>query len=149
MVHSGATGTVPGAAGFAEETEPSAYARKRRDAFAMFTKAPPPSFAQRWSVWTAGFGGSQTTDGNAALGSNDTTSHIAAGAVVADYVFSPDTIAGFALAGGGTMKAPPSNKPREGALVGLRGLCREPRDRFDVDRRQFARFVLEIGGGLN
>ena len=27
-------------------------------------------FEQRWSVWAAGFGGSQTTDGNAALGSN-------------------------------------------------------------------------------
>ena len=32
------------------------------------------AFEQRWSVWAAGFGGSQTTDGNAALGSNDTTS---------------------------------------------------------------------------
>ena len=34
-------------------------------------------FAQRWSVWAAGFGGSQTTDGNTALGSNNTTSRIA------------------------------------------------------------------------
>ena len=60
------------------------------------------SFEQRWSVWAAGFGGSQTTDGNAALGSNNTTSSIAGTAVGADYRFSPDTIAGFALAGGGT-----------------------------------------------
>jgi uncharacterized protein with beta-barrel porin domain len=69
----------------------------------MFTKAPPrPSFEQRWSVWAAGFGGSQTTDGNVAVGSNDTTSRLGAVAVGADYLLSPHTIAGFALAGGGT-----------------------------------------------
>jgi uncharacterized protein with beta-barrel porin domain len=75
-----------------------------RDAYAMFTKAPPPviPFEQRWSVWAAGFGGSQNTDGNTALGSNNTTSSIAGSAVGADYRFSPFTIAGFALAGGGT-----------------------------------------------
>jgi len=51
----------------------------------MFTKAPPrPSFEQRWSVWAAGFGGSQTTDGNVAVGSNDTTSRLGAVAVGAD-----------------------------------------------------------------
>jgi uncharacterized protein with beta-barrel porin domain len=59
-------------------------------------------FAQRWSVWAAGFGGSQTTDGNATLGSNTATSRIAGTAVGADYRFSPFTLAGFALAGGGT-----------------------------------------------
>jgi uncharacterized protein with beta-barrel porin domain len=53
-------------------------------------------------VWAAGFGGSQTTDGNAAAGSNNTASSIAGTAVGADYLFSPNTIAGFALAGGGT-----------------------------------------------
>src|SRR5260370_4227770 len=69
----------------------------------MFTKAPPPSsFEQRWSVWAAGFGGSQTTDGNATLGSNSATSRVFGGAVGADYRFSPSTIAGFAIAGGGT-----------------------------------------------
>src|SRR6202040_3617145 len=47
-------------------------------------------------------GGSQTTDGNAVLGSNTATSRIAGTAVGADYRFSPFTIAGFALAGGGT-----------------------------------------------
>jgi uncharacterized protein with beta-barrel porin domain len=78
--------------------------RKPRDAFAMLTKAPPraPSFEARWSVWASGFGGSQTTDGNAALGSNTATSRVYGTAVGADYRFSPDTLAGFALAGGGT-----------------------------------------------
>ncbi len=70
----------------------------------MFTKAPVMAdpFAQRWSVWAAGYGGSQTTDGNTTLGSNNTTSRIAGIAVGADYRISPNTLAGFALAGGGT-----------------------------------------------
>jgi uncharacterized protein with beta-barrel porin domain len=94
------------AAGYADE-EALAYTQKRRpgDALAAITtKAPPivPSFQQRWSVWATGFGGSQTTDGNAALGSNNTTSSIYGTAVGADYRVSPDTLVGFALAGGGT-----------------------------------------------
>ena len=72
-----------------------------RDAYAMFTKAPVTPL-QRWSVWAASFGGSQTTDGNVALGSNTATSSVYGTAVGADYRFSPDTIAGFSLAGGGT-----------------------------------------------
>ena len=75
-----------------------------RDAYAMLTKAPvaPNPFARRWSVWAAGFGGSQTSDGSAVLGSNSTTSSLYGTAVGADYRLSPDTLAGFALAGGGT-----------------------------------------------
>jgi autotransporter-associated beta strand protein len=76
-----------------------------RDAYAAIDRKAPVAaepFAQRWSVWAAGFGGAQTTDGNAALGSNTATSRIAAGAVGADFRLSPFTLAGFALAGGGT-----------------------------------------------
>jgi len=103
MNRSGAAGSPPGASGYSEERDASAYAAtKKTDAFAMFTKAPPAPFVQRWSVWTAGFGGSQNTDGNAATGSNNTTSSVYGTAVGADYLFSPNTIAGFALAGGGT-----------------------------------------------
>jgi autotransporter-associated beta strand protein len=97
---------------FAEEDDSAnAYAQKdkqrtrsERDAYAaIYRKAPiAEPFAQRWSVWAAGFGGSQTTDGNAIVGSNTVTSRIAGGAVGADYRFSPYTLAGFALAGGGT-----------------------------------------------
>jgi uncharacterized protein with beta-barrel porin domain len=68
----------------------------------MFTKAPPAPFVQRWNVWAAGFGGSQSTDGNAVVGSSSMTSSVYGTAVGADYLFSPNTIAGFALAGGGT-----------------------------------------------
>ncbi|MGJ5205591.1 autotransporter domain-containing protein [Bradyrhizobium sp. HKCCYLR20261] len=77
-------------------------ARKRTDAFAMLPDDRPADFAQRWNVWAAGFGGSQSTSGNASVGSNDTTSRLAGTAVGADYRIAPRTIAGFALAGGGT-----------------------------------------------
>ena len=93
---------APGAIGFAD-ANPARDAKPPRDAYAMSTKAPPVTpFEQRWSTWAAGFGGSQTTDGNAAMGSNSATSNIYGTAVGADYLFSPDTMAGFALAGGGT-----------------------------------------------
>ncbi len=96
-----------GAAGYADEA--MAYAGKTksnnpRDAFASFTKAPPGASLMdpRWSVWAMGFGGSQTTDGNVTAGTNTASSSIYGAAVGADYRFSPDTVAGFALAGGGT-----------------------------------------------
>jgi hypothetical protein len=64
-----------------------------RDAYAMFTKASPVvPFEQRWSVWAAGFGGSQTTDGNATVGSNTSTSSVYGTAVGADYRISPFTL---------------------------------------------------------
>ncbi|UFX41996.1 autotransporter domain-containing protein [Bradyrhizobium sp. 41S5] len=103
MNRTGGAGAMPGASGYAEEGEASAYAASRKtDAFAMFTKAPPVPFVPRWNVWAAGFGGSQSTSGNAVVGSNDTTSSIYGTAVGADYLFSPNTVAGFAIAGGGT-----------------------------------------------
>jgi uncharacterized protein with beta-barrel porin domain len=71
------------------------------DAYALFMPAPSP-FEGRWRTWAAGYGGSQTTDGNAAQGSNNTGSRIYGTAMGADYRVSPDTVAGFALAGGGT-----------------------------------------------
>ncbi|CUU19012.1 Bll7882 protein CDS [Bradyrhizobium sp.] len=95
-------GSSAGASAYASPDRPRSGAA--RDANAMFTKAPVMAdpFAQRWSVWAAGYGGSQTTDGNTTLGSNNTTSRIAGIAVGADYRISPNTLAGFALAGGGT-----------------------------------------------
>ena len=96
-----------GPTAFADDSESMAYAgraksKSPRDAFAAFTKAPPAVFAQRWNVWAAGYGGSQTTDGNVVVGSNNTTSAVYGAAAGADYWFSPDTVAGFALAGGGS-----------------------------------------------
>ncbi|AWM03955.2 autotransporter outer membrane beta-barrel domain-containing protein [Bradyrhizobium amphicarpaeae] len=106
-----ARGGVSGATPYADEMNASAYAasgksahdKSAREAFASIErKAPATTFEQRWDVWAAGYGGSQTTDGNAGLGSNDTSSSVYGTAVGLDYRFSPSTIAGFALAGGGT-----------------------------------------------
>jgi uncharacterized protein with beta-barrel porin domain len=70
----------------------------------MITKAAPgaPTFESRWRVWGSGFGGGQTTDGNAATGSSTSTSRIYGMAAGADYRLSQATVAGFALSGGGT-----------------------------------------------
>lgn len=93
----------------ADTDEAMSYAAGRarpvpeREAYAMVTKARPAQDATpHWNVWAAGFGGSQTIDGNARTGSSDTTSSIYGVAIGADYRVSPSTIAGFALAGGGT-----------------------------------------------
>jgi autotransporter-associated beta strand protein len=93
-----------GATGYADEANAYAAKRNPNDALAaIYTKARPVApYDPRWSTWVAGFGGSQNTDGNVVTGSNSTTSTVAGTAVGADYRFSPFTIAGFALAGGGT-----------------------------------------------
>ncbi|OKO79105.1 hypothetical protein AC630_18050 [Bradyrhizobium sp. AS23.2] len=81
----------------------AARSQSERDAYALFTKAPlAKTYDPRWSVWVSGFGGSQRTDGNTAVGSNNSTSSIYGTAVGADYRLSSNTLAGFALAGGGT-----------------------------------------------
>jgi uncharacterized protein YhjY with autotransporter beta-barrel domain len=104
-----ASGPGAGSNAYATEGDASSYAAEgrahsgaEREAYAMFTKAPPAVYEPRWSTWVAGFGGSQSTDGNAAVGSGNTTSTVYGTAVGADYRFSPNTVAGFALAGGGT-----------------------------------------------
>ena len=80
------------------------HARRAREAYAAMSRKAPVAgtFAQRWSVWAAGYGGSQVTDGNAAQGTGSTSSRIAGTVVGADYRFSRNTVAGFALGGGGT-----------------------------------------------
>ncbi len=95
---------VSGAAAYADQALSYAGKRKPIDAFAAMTKALPmaPIFEERWTVWVAGFGGSRSTDGNTPTGSNNTTSSLYGTAVGADYWFSPNTVAGFSLAGGGT-----------------------------------------------
>jgi uncharacterized protein with beta-barrel porin domain len=105
----GGIGGDAGAIPFAEESALGYAAKKRgatRDAFAKFlTKADIAGnnlFDQRWSVWGSAYGGGGNTSGNAALGSNDATARAFGFAVGADYRLSRDTLAGFALAGGGT-----------------------------------------------
>jgi T5SS/PEP-CTERM-associated repeat protein len=89
---------------FANASDGKPRSGAERDAYAAIDRKGPvaDSFSQRWNVWAAGYGGSQTTDGNAATGSNTTTSRVYGVAAGADYLFSPTTIAGFSMAGGGT-----------------------------------------------
>jgi hypothetical protein len=86
--------------GYADPTTDGAIGAST-DAFAKVPVAAA-NFEQRWSVWASGFGGSQSTSGSTTVGSNNTTSSVYGTAVGADYLFSPATVAGFALAGGGT-----------------------------------------------
>ncbi|PDT68522.1 S8 family serine peptidase [Bradyrhizobium sp. C9] len=84
---------------YAEESgAASAYA-------ALITKAPPrvaPFYEPRWNVWATGYGGGQTTGGNALTGSAATTAQIYGTAVGADYHVLQDTVLGFAMGGAGT-----------------------------------------------
>ena len=90
------------AIGFAPEQQ-AAFPADVALAYASATKAPPkPAFDPRWTAWGSGFGGSSTTNGNAAVGSNDVTARIYGFASGLDYRIAPNTIAGFALAGSGT-----------------------------------------------
>ena len=95
----GATGAS--AAGFAEEPQrvPPDVAR----AYATALEAPAAaSFDQRWRAWGAGFGGSSQTNGDPAVGSSNVTASAYGYAAGSDYRVTPDTLLGFALAGGGT-----------------------------------------------
>ncbi len=72
-------------------------------AYAAILKAPPKSsFEQRWSAWASGFGGSARADGDLAAGSSNVTTATFGYAAGLDYHYTPDTVFGFALAGGGT-----------------------------------------------
>jgi Autotransporter beta-domain len=71
-------------------------------AYASVLKAPPSLFAQRWTAWGSTFGASSTTNGNAAIGSNNVTASDYGFAAGMDYHLTPDTLYGFALAGAGT-----------------------------------------------
>jgi uncharacterized protein with beta-barrel porin domain len=75
-------------------------------AYAQILKSPatkaPGIFEQRWNVWASGFGGQNTTRGDATVGSHDLTASAGGGAAGADYHLSRDSVIGFALAGAGT-----------------------------------------------
>jgi outer membrane autotransporter protein len=103
---SGIAGTSGPALAFAPEREalPDDIALVYSAALDEPKAGPPPaSFAQRWTAWGGGYGGANRTSGDPAeLGSHDLSARTAGFAGGLDYRFSPDTVAGFALAGGGT-----------------------------------------------
>lgn len=106
----GGVGGTAGATAYADE-QSLAYAGKKsagtaREAFAKLpTKADVARndlLDNRWSLWGAAFGGGNNTDGNAVVGSNAATARAFGFAAGADFRISRETLAGFAVAGGGT-----------------------------------------------
>ena len=72
-------------------------------AYAGVLKAPPSTpFEQRWTTWGAAYGGANLTNGDFAVGSSNLSAQTYGFAAGMDYHYSPDTIFGFALGGGGT-----------------------------------------------
>ena len=74
-------------------------------AYASVFKAPPapvPVYEQRWTAWGGAYGGSNRTSGDlAVIGSHDLSASTAGFAGGLDYRLTPDTVLGFAVAGGG------------------------------------------------
>jgi fibronectin-binding autotransporter adhesin len=64
-------------------------------------KPVAPDFNQRWSSWASAFGAAAKINGDAGVGSNNIST--TTGGVIGgwDYHFSPVTLAGFSVAGGG------------------------------------------------
>jgi len=90
--------------GYRPECEP----RRSAPALAyasMYTKAPPapaPIYEPRWTVWGGGYGGGNKTSGDPVIGSHDLSARTAGFAGGFDYRLAPDSVVGFAVAGGGT-----------------------------------------------
>jgi uncharacterized protein with beta-barrel porin domain len=98
----GRFGTGGGPIGFAADQQAS-FPPDIALAYASVLKAPPAqTFDQRWTAWGSAFGASSTTSGNAAIGSNNVTAADYGFAGGMDYHATPNTLYGFALAGGGT-----------------------------------------------
>ena len=86
-----------GPIGYADEAQPAAA-----KTFAAFDRKQSSSIDSRYGIWGSAYGGSGTISGDSATGSHSTTSQIYAFASGLDYRLTPDTLVGFALAGGGT-----------------------------------------------
>jgi uncharacterized protein with beta-barrel porin domain len=67
-------------------------------------KAPAAAVVdpRRWTIWAAAYGGESNTTGNALTGSHDRSARAYGFATGLDYLFTPYTVVGFALAGGST-----------------------------------------------
>jgi uncharacterized protein with beta-barrel porin domain len=101
----GGTGGTNGTTGFASEDDaslPPDVALAYAHALKKPTPQQPQAFDQRWSAWASGFGGTNTTDGNATVGSNNVTTTAYGYAGGLDYRPMPGTVYGVALGGGGT-----------------------------------------------
>ena len=101
----GRTGSSGGGAlGFAPN-QPASFPPDIALAYDNVLKAPPKpaGFDQRWTAWGAAYGGASNTNGDpAVIGSTNFSAQTYGFAAGMDRHISPDLVAGFALAGGGT-----------------------------------------------
>jgi uncharacterized protein with beta-barrel porin domain len=100
----GANPTGGGASGFAPENAASLPSDVAQAYASILTKAPPQqqTFEQRWTAWGSAFGDTGKLDGDSIVGSNSVTASDYGYAAGMDYHATPDSVYGFALAGGGT-----------------------------------------------
>jgi uncharacterized protein with beta-barrel porin domain len=100
----GGFGASGGVSQFAPERE-RALPPEIAQAYAAVT---PPSeraipFSARWNVWASAYGGANSTNGDPnGTGSHNFNARTGGVAAGLDYKLTPDTLIGFALAGGGT-----------------------------------------------
>jgi uncharacterized protein with beta-barrel porin domain len=93
------------ALGFAPEREtmPPEIALAYASTFKEPRAPLPPVYEPRWTVWGGAYGGSNRTSGDIAIiGSHDLSARTVGFAAGLDYHLTPNTVVGFALAGGGT-----------------------------------------------
>jgi uncharacterized protein with beta-barrel porin domain len=83
---------------YSEDQRPASPGRAALNSVVQRPAAP----SDRWSVWSAAYGGSATTQGNAVIGSQDLRASVYGVVGGADYKLSPNSLLGFALAGGST-----------------------------------------------
>jgi outer membrane autotransporter protein len=96
---------MPSALGFAPEREtmPPAISLAYASVFKEPRAALAPVYEPRWTAWGGAYGGSNRTSGDIAfIGSHDLSASTVGFAAGLDYRYTPDTVLGFALAGGGT-----------------------------------------------
>jgi outer membrane autotransporter protein len=97
--------TRPSALGFAPEREnvPPAIALAYASVFKESRAQLAPIYEPRWTAWGGAYGGSNRTSGDIAIiGSHDLSASTVGFAAGLDYHYTPNTVLGFALAGGGT-----------------------------------------------
>jgi outer membrane autotransporter protein len=95
-----------GALGYAREFGGGSISPQAAAAYAAVTpkdlKPDADTFAHRWSVWAQGYGGTNSTKGDATSGTADTTTQTYGVVTGFDYRAAPGLLVGFALGGGGT-----------------------------------------------
>jgi autotransporter-associated beta strand protein len=97
----GGSGPGGGAIGFGPEQEATLPPDIALAYASILTKAPPQSFDQRWTAWGSAYGGANNANGDPAVGSTNVTARTFGFAAGMDYHVTPNTVVGFALAGGG------------------------------------------------